>query len=101
MSSAQLLAENLRRLRLRANLTQEQMAEVTGFSLKFYQRLESGRKRVFTIETVERLGKPFGLDAWPLLAPAAVFQRARIKMPRAKTPSPRGPRANWKGVAKR
>lgn len=93
------LADNLRYVRLRANYTQEQMAEVVGFEFKFYQKLECGRKSQIKIETAERLAKPFGLEAWQLLAPLSVLRRAKIQFPKSKTPSPRGPRAKWKGIA--
>ncbi len=91
------LAQNLRYLRLRADFTQEQMAEIVGFEFKFYQKLEGGRKPQIKVETVERLAKPFGLEAWQLLAPPGTLRRAKIKFPKTRTPSSRGPRAKWKG----
>lgn len=91
------LAQNLRYLRLRADLTQEQIAEIVGFEFKFYQKLEGGRKPQIKVETVERLAKPFGLEAWQLLAPPGTLRRAKVKLPKTRTPSPRGPRAKWKG----
>ena len=91
------LAQNLRYLRLRANLTQEQMADVAGFGLKFYQLLEGGRKPQIKLETVERLARPFGLSVWQILAPMAVLRRIKAKSPRPRTKSLRGPRAKWKG----
>jgi transcriptional regulator with XRE-family HTH domain len=95
------LAENLRYLRLRADFTQEQMAEIVGFEFKFYQKLEGGRKPQVKIETVERLGKPFGLEAWQLLAPSRIFKRAKFKIPSPRSRSQRGPRAKWSGLARR
>lgn len=94
------LAQNLRYLRLRADLTQEQMAEITGFEFKFYQKLEGGRKPQIKVETVERLARPFVLEAWQLLAPAAVLRRAKAKTPTPRMRSLRGPRAKWKGTSK-
>jgi transcriptional regulator with XRE-family HTH domain len=91
------LAQVLRTIRLRAGFTQEQMAEVVGFEFKFYQKLEGGRKPQVKVETVERLGKPFGLEAWQMLAPVAVAAQAKLKSPRPRTPSQRGPRAKWAG----
>ena len=91
------LAQNLRHLRLAANLTQEQIAEVAGMGLKFYQTLESGRKAQIKVETVERLSKPFGLEVWQLLAPPSVLRRSQPRFPVPRTESSRGPRANWKG----
>ncbi len=77
------------------------MAEAVGFEFKFYQKLEGGRKPQVKVETVERLGKPFGLDAWQMLAPTTVFKRAKAKNPLPRTRAQRGPRAKWKGEAKR
>lgn len=93
------LAANLRYLRLRANLTQEQMAEAVGFEFKFYQKLENCRKPQIKVETVERLAKPFGVQAWQLLAPTAMLRRAKTKKPSVRSAAPRGPRAHWKGSA--
>ena len=93
----QQLAQNLRYLRLQADFTQEQMAEIVGFEFKFYQKLEGGRKPQIKVETVERLAKPFGLEAWQLLAPVVTLKRAKFRFPKARTPSQRGPRAKWKG----
>lgn len=96
------LAENLKYLRLRPgiDLTQEQMAEAAGFEFKFYQKLENGKKPQIKLETVERLAKPFGLQAWQLLAPTSMLRRAKVKKPAVKMSAPRGPRAKWKGVEK-
>ena len=91
------LAENLRYIRLRADFTQEQMAEIAGFEFKFYQKLEGGKKPQIKVETVERLAKPFGLEAWQLLAPSTVLKRIKIRFPTPRTQSLRGPRAKWKG----
>lgn len=76
------------------------MAEIVGFEFKFYQKLEGAKKAQIKVETVERLGKPFGLEPWQLLAPPAVFSRARAKTPTSRTKAVRGPRAKWKGQAK-
>lgn len=91
------LAQNLRYLRLRADFTQEQMAETVGFEFKFYQKLEGGKKPQIKVETVERLGKPFNLEAWQLLAPPNLFKRVKMSFPAPRTRSQRGPRAKWKG----
>ena len=61
------LAERLRQLRMRRGLTQEEFAEIAGISYKFYQQIESGRKKQLWLETVERLAAGFGLEAWQLL----------------------------------
>ena len=50
-------------------MTQEEFAQVAGFSFKFYQQLESGKQKQMWLETVERLAVAYGLDPWQLLAP--------------------------------
>jgi len=62
-----LLAGRLRQLRLRHGLTQEQFAEAAGIGYKFYQQIESGRKKQLWLETLDRLAAGFGLEAWQLL----------------------------------
>ncbi len=37
--------------------------------MRFYQTLESGTKKQLWLETVEKLARPYGLEAWQLLAP--------------------------------
>ncbi|MEY4488663.1 MAG: Helix-turn-helix domain [Verrucomicrobiota bacterium] len=64
-----LLASRMRELRLRHDLTQEEAADLVGVSMRFYQTLESGRKKQVWLETVDRLAEPFGLEAWQLLGP--------------------------------
>jgi hypothetical protein len=71
------------------------MAEIVGFEFKFYQKLEGGRKEQVKVETVERLGRPFALEAWQLLAPVSAIAWEKLKFPRPKAPSKRGPRAKW------
>lgn len=73
------------------------MSETVGFEFKFYQKLEGGNKTQVKVETVERLGKPFGVEVWQLLAPLAVLKRAKMKFSPPQTQSQRGPRAKWKG----
>jgi transcriptional regulator with XRE-family HTH domain len=63
------LSRRLRELRLRHGLTQEEYADIAGVSYKFYQQIESGRKKQVWLETVERLAAGYGLEAWEILAP--------------------------------
>ena len=64
-----LIAARLRQLRERHCLTQEQAAELVGVTMRFYQLLESGRKKQVWLATVERLSAPYGLAAWQLIGP--------------------------------
>lgn len=49
------IAARLRELRKRNGLTQERVAELAKIGYKYYQLLESGRKRHIWVDTVERL----------------------------------------------
>ncbi|HQL22549.1 MAG: Helix-turn-helix domain protein [Verrucomicrobia bacterium ADurb.Bin122] len=69
MDTLALIASRLRELRLRHGLTQQEFAELAGVGFKFYQLLESGRKKQIWLETVERLAAPYGLAVWQFLAP--------------------------------
>jgi len=37
--------------------------------MRFYQLLESGRKKQVWLETVEKLATPYGLEVWQLIGP--------------------------------
>lgn len=64
-----LLSLRLTSLRAKFGLTQERFAEIAGFEYKFYQAIESGRKKQLWLETVERLASAYGLEAWELIGP--------------------------------
>ena len=74
--SIPLLSQRLLALRKRYELTQEAFAERTGFDYKFYQAIESGRKKQVWLETVERLADAYGLAVWELLGPDEPVPRA-------------------------
>lgn len=52
------VANKIRLLRLRRKMTQEEVAELTGFHYKYYQRVESGKANL-TLDSVERFVKAF------------------------------------------
>ena len=60
--------------RIHRGLTQEQLAEAMGFSLKFTQRIEAGRENL-TIKSLTNLAKHLGIEV------KALFQRPRTKKP--------------------
>lgn len=64
------LVTRLRQLRHAHGLTQEQFAELSGISYKYYQAVEAGRKLELRLSTLERLAGAYGIDVWELLAPA-------------------------------
>ena len=69
MSLMPLIAKRLRELRQRHAITQQEFADLAGMGFKFYQLLESGRKKQIWLETVERAAKVYGLEAWELIGP--------------------------------
>jgi transcriptional regulator with XRE-family HTH domain len=77
----QLIASRLRELRVRHRLTQEETSELVGVSLRFYQLLESGRKKQMWVGTLERLALSFGLQPWQLIAPELPAESAPAKIP--------------------
>ena len=70
----------LRHFREVYDLTQEQFAELSGISYKYYQAIEAGRKRELRLSTLERLAVAYGIDVWELLAPT---------IPKTKSPKKR------------
>jgi transcriptional regulator with XRE-family HTH domain len=65
----QRLLGRLRALRDARGLTQEQFAEQSGISYKYYQAVEAGRKKDLRLSTLDRLAKAHGLETWQLLLP--------------------------------
>lgn len=68
-----LLLKRLKSLRKRFGLTQEQFAEASGISYKYYQQIEAGRKPDLRLSTLERLAEVYGLEVWQLLLPEGRF----------------------------
>lgn len=62
------LLANLKQLRQAYGLTQEEFAEKAGFSYKYYQAVEAGRKKDLRLSTLERLAKAYKIDVTELLA---------------------------------
>ena len=63
------LCHRLKEMRLQCGLTQEEFAQISGLGYKFYQQIESGRKKQIWLETVQRLASAYSLETWQLLAP--------------------------------
>jgi transcriptional regulator with XRE-family HTH domain len=68
-STLKTLLVRLKELRELHDLTQEQFAELSGISYKYYQAIEAGRKRELRISTLERLASVYGIEVYQLLAP--------------------------------
>ena len=67
--STEQLTARLRELRVSRGLTQEAFAETAGFSYKYYQSIEAGRKREVRLSTLDRLAQAHGIETWELLHP--------------------------------
>ena len=67
MRSVRRLIENLKALRVRHGITQEEFAAIAGFNYKYYQEIESGRKKQVLLETVDRLAEAYGLEPFELI----------------------------------
>ena len=71
------LRARLRDLRKLHGLTQEQFSEATGFSYKFYQLIEIGKKDDLRLSSLERLAAAYGIEVSDLLG---------RKLPKTKSP---------------
>jgi len=63
------LMMRLKELRKIHDVTQEEFSEITGFSYKFYQLIEIGKKNDLRLSSLERLAKAYGIEVHELLAP--------------------------------
>lgn len=55
-------AKKLREERLKAKLTQEEVAELIGLSARYYQMMESKKPTAVKIDTIEKLAKAFKIN---------------------------------------
>ena len=68
MDMRRLVGQNVRRIRLKKGLTQEQFADVSGFSQQYLSSLESGHRNP-TVVTVYELAVALGVSHIDLLRP--------------------------------
>lgn len=77
------LLARVKELREARGLSQEAFAEKAGLGYKYYQHVESGRRRDIRLSTLEKLAKACGLKLWELLnfdaAPLAVGENPPAK----------------------
>ena len=66
MDMRKLVGDNFRKLRLSKGLTQEEFAEISGFSQQYISGLESGRRNP-TVVTVYELAIALGVSHLDLL----------------------------------
>ena len=61
------LAGQLKKLRKKYKLTQEQMSEKIGMDIRYYQRLESAKPNAVKIDTIDKISKALKISASKLL----------------------------------
>jgi XRE family aerobic/anaerobic benzoate catabolism transcriptional regulator len=61
------LGENIRALRIKRKLTQEELADKAGISTKYLQNLESKNPKNASVVTLEKLAKGLGIPIWEIL----------------------------------
>jgi transcriptional regulator with XRE-family HTH domain len=66
-NTATRLLARVKELREAHGLSQEAFAEKAGLGYKYYQHVESGRRRDIRLSTLEKLAKACGLELWELL----------------------------------
>lgn len=76
------IAANVRRIRARLGLTQQDLEERTGFEIRFVQRLERGKVSM-SVETLVRLAEALGV------APGELLRKAKLAPPKAGRPAGR------------
>ena len=82
--TVQRLLRRLKALRVDSGLTQEEFAEKSGISYKYYQAVEAGRKKDLRLSTLDRLASGHGLEPWQLLLPGGGAEPKKIQTSRAK-----------------
>jgi transcriptional regulator with XRE-family HTH domain len=70
MDMRKLVGDNLKRVRLEKGLTQEELAEVSGFTQQYLSTVESGRANP-TIVTIYEIATSMGAQYLDLLRPPA------------------------------
>jgi transcriptional regulator with XRE-family HTH domain len=80
------LLARLRQLREVHGLTQEDFAELSGITYKYYQQIEAGRKPELRLSTLERLAKAYGIEVFQLLSPEQPKTKITRTVKRPATP---------------
>lgn len=67
MKAAAIVCENIRRIRLAKDLSQEAVAEKAGLGPRHFQDIEAGRREGLRLATVEKIAAVLGVLPWELL----------------------------------
>lgn len=73
------ISDRLKELRAVSGLTQEEFAEYSGISYKFYQHIEAGRKKFVRIDTISRICAAYGIEIWQFFYPKLPKLNMNIK----------------------
>lgn len=84
------ISDRLKALRAVSKLTQEEFAEYSGISYKFYQHIEAGRKKLVRIDTISRICTAYGIEIWQFFYPK--LPKLNIQIRRNVTSSPHNAR---------
>jgi transcriptional regulator with XRE-family HTH domain len=76
MDMRKLVGQNVRRIRVKKGLTQEQFADLSGFSQQYLSGLETGRRNP-TIVTIHELAAALGVTYLDLLKPSGMRRSQR------------------------
>jgi transcriptional regulator with XRE-family HTH domain len=63
------LSSNICRLRTAQGFTQQSFAEHIGMEYKYFQKIESGRRRNIELKTIEKIAKGLKIEPWQLIRP--------------------------------
>lgn len=83
MALKEILAENIRHLRVKAGLTQAQLSDRTGINTRHLSQLEN-RPQNITVDTIERLAKGLGVAPSALLDGGEWKPTGQLKNPSKK-----------------
>ena len=86
MDMRQLVGRNTRRIRLTRGLTQEEFAELSGFSQQYLSDLERGRRNP-TVVTLFELASALGVNHIELVMPDQEFEAETSKRAKLRSPA--------------
>jgi transcriptional regulator with XRE-family HTH domain len=79
------LAASLRHARLNKGYTQEELAEILGFSARFLQRIESGAHSNLTLVLLGKFANALETDSWKFLCAGSIPVPAQNRRARKQT----------------
>ena len=80
MDMRRLVGQHVKRIRQEKGLTQEQFADISGFSQQYISSLENGRRNP-TVVTIYELATALGVSHMDLVRPTRPRKQARDRRP--------------------